>query len=139
MRQNVNVIRLPLYIQDIRPVDDFGKWKTSAFDFSAIDRIVKLSGDRGLYVILDLHGAPGCQSDKDATDRVNFNRLFSPDSDAFRTRTVELWRALAEHYKNNTTVLGYDLLNEPYGVMTQGYYPTQEAAYAALWTLYNRI
>lgn len=139
MRQGVNVIRLPLYIQDIRPIDDFGNWETSTFDFSAIDRIVKLSGDRGLYVILDLHGAPGCQSDKDATGRVNFNRLFSPDSDVFRTRTVELWSSLAEHYKNNTTVLGYDLLNEPFGVLTQGYYPTQEAAYAALWTLYNRI
>ena len=141
MRLGINLIRIPLYVEEIRPIDDFGNWKTSDFDFSAIDRIVRLSGDRGMYVILDLHGAPGCQSDKDATGRVDFNKLFHPDpaKDIFRDRSVELWRALAEHYKTNTTIMGYDLLNEPYGVLTAGYYNSTAEAYQALWSLYDRM
>ncbi|HXC03411.1 MAG TPA: cellulase family glycosylhydrolase, partial [Bacteroidia bacterium] len=34
-------------------------------------------------------------------------------SEASRIRTIQLWKALANHFKNNTTVAGYDLLNEP--------------------------
>jgi aryl-phospho-beta-D-glucosidase BglC (GH1 family) len=139
LRLGVNMIRLPIYAEDIRSVDDAGNWVGEAFDFSTIDRIVKLAGNRGLYVLLDLHGAYGCQGKSDITGRADFNRLFDPSYPAFCQRNVELWRAMAEHYKNNTTVFGYDIINEPYGVLTPGFYATADEAYGALWSLYDRI
>lgn len=139
LAMGVNFIRLPIYAQNIRPLDDNGQWLTSNFDFSAIDRIVKYCADRGIYVLLDLHGAPGYQSKEYHTGRRNQNKLFNPTNDIFRQRTVELWKALALHYRANTAIVGYDLLNEPSGAVTPQYYPIITDGYRALWDLYNRI
>lgn len=139
MRMGINCIRLPFYYGDIRTLDNNGQWAQDDFDFSALDRIVTLCADRAIYVLLDLHGAPGAQSKEYHTGRINYNKLFDPENDVYRQRTVELWKALALHYKTNTSVIGYDLLNEPYGAISPEYYPTVTQGYQALWNLYNRI
>ena len=139
MRNGFNLVRLPVNVQDIRPLDDNGNWTTSSFRFEYIDRVIRFCADRGLYVLLDLHGAPGYQSREFHSGRREVNRLFDPATDVFRQRTVELWTALARRYRSNTTVLGYDLINEPFGAVTPEYYPVKEDGYRALWALYDRI
>lgn len=139
MNAGINFVRLPIHYRDLRELDENGQWEDLSFDFSAIDRIVNFCADRGIYVLLDLHGAPGGQSSDFHSGQVNGNKLFDPGNDIYRQRTVELWQALAAHYRNNPTVAGYDLINEPFGVLTQAYYPTPQAGYQALWNLYNRI
>ena len=138
-RIGVNLVRVPIYYRAIRELDEVkGTWKTgTSFNFTAIDDVINYCADRGMYVLLDLHGAPGGQSKEAHCGRMNFNKLFDPANDAFRQRTVELWTALANRYKSNPAVLGYDLVNEPYGVLS--YYQDKNAGYQALWNLYNRL
>lgn len=113
----INFVRLPIYYYDI--------------DFSRIDRVVNACANRGIYVLLDLHGAPGSQSNEAHTGRQNYNKLFedSLQGAIYRARTVILWKEIARRYKDNPAVCGYDLLNEPIGA------PTREI----LWQLYDRI
>jgi hypothetical protein len=87
-----------------------------------------------------LHGAPGAQSEECCTGRCDYNKLFQgteAEQALFQARTVELWEAIANHYKNNTTVIGYDLLNEPTGVISSGV-PTH-GELRRLWEFYDRL
>lgn len=117
----VTLVRLPIYYRNI--MDDNGNFIKNAqnqIDFSQIDRIVDAMASRGIYILLDLHGAPGAQSGEFHTGRKNFNKLFeaSPEGETYRTQTESFWREMAKHYKNNPWVVGYDLLNEPFGAPT---------------------
>jgi subtilase family serine protease len=120
-RANVTMVRLPIYYRNL--MDDNSNFILNTqgqIDFSQLDRVVDAMADRGIYTLLDLHGAPGSQSAESHTGRKGFNKLFeaSPAGETYRTRTETLWKEIAEHYKNNTWVLGYDLLNEPVGAPT---------------------
>ena len=60
----------------------------------------------------DLHGAPGGQTGANIDDSErDLPELFTDRRNA--ERTVALWRLLAERYKDEWIVAGYDLLNEP--------------------------
>ena len=85
-------------------------WKSRGFEL--LDRCVGWCRELGLYVILDLHGAPGGQTGSNIDDSVdNVPRLFlDPDN---REKAVALWERIAEHYCGNGTVAMYDVLNEP--------------------------
>ncbi len=106
-----NLVRVPfhygLLMDDDRPLalrPDAFKW---------LDRAVDMAEDAGVYVILDLHGAPGGQSVDGPTGRVNINQLWT---DAARQeQTAWLWQRIAEHFAGRSTVVAYDLLNEPWG------------------------
>jgi aryl-phospho-beta-D-glucosidase BglC (GH1 family) len=132
LEMGLTVARLPIYYRNLQ--DDNGNWILNAngqIDFSAIDRIVDELSNRGIYTIVDLHGAPGAQNVESHSGRKDFNKLFEASSEgqAYRNRTVEMWREMAKHFKNNTWVVGYDLLNEPLGA------PTPQI----LWDLYDRL
>lgn len=131
----INTIRLPINYRLLQNED--GSWvkdKAGKIDFGKIDNIVLACKNRGIYVLLDLHGAPGSQSKERHSGRVNFNKLLAPtpEGEDYRKRTSELWRAIAEHYKNNTTICGYDLLNEPSE-------PKDIPSRNALWEIYDHI
>lgn len=127
-----NFVRLPISFEQIR--DRNGRWTR----FEQIDRVIKLCADRGLYVLLDLHGAPGRQSKEGHSGRKDFNRLFedSPQGKNFRQQTINLWRAIARRYKDNPAVAGYDLLNEPFGALDHD--PGLTAS-NGLWALYHAL
>ena len=132
MRMGLNVIRLPIFYRNLQDAD--GNWITDSqgkIDFETIDRIVNSCANNGIYTLLDLHGAPGSQSNTDHTGRANFNKLFedSPAGEAFRDQTVRIGEEIAIHYQNHLAIAGYDLLNEPTGA------PNPET----LWHLYNRL
>ena len=83
-----------------------------------IDKALEWGLAHGVYVVLDLHTAPGGQngvatvSDVPSTDPVP--RLFEgPTAEANQQATISIWRGLAERYRDNVVVAGYDLLNEP--------------------------
>jgi hypothetical protein len=96
--------------------------------WQVLDKIVQWGQETGLYVIFDLHAAPGGQNIFFYSDPVNgiYPALWHNAAD--QARTVALWKAIARRYANNTTVAGYDLLNEP-GAPTP----------AAIINLYKRI
>jgi hypothetical protein len=112
----ITLVRLPFYYRNFQ--DDDGNWilnDAGQIDFSWLDRVVNALADRGIYVLLDMHGAPGAQNSEATTGRKNFNKLFASDGEIYRIRTEAMWVEVAKHYKDNPWVLGYDLLNEPFG------------------------
>ena len=108
----MNTVRLPfdyklLMDSDKKPF----KLKTDAWEW--LDLAIKIAKEKGLYVILDMHGAPGRQSGMDHSGRVGYNKLWSIKS--FQDQTAWLWKEISNRYKNETTIAAYDLLNEPWG------------------------
>jgi hypothetical protein len=80
--------------------------------FVLLDHLVTWGKAHGVYVILDMHGAPGGQTGQNIDDSANDQpELFQQPK--FQERLVELWKQLAQRYKGEPTVAGYDLLNEP--------------------------
>ncbi|PFG18389.1 cellulase (glycosyl hydrolase family 5) [Propionicimonas paludicola] len=79
--------------------------------FVHLDRFLDSCALHGLGVVLDLHAAPGGQTGTNIDDSAGLPELFFDPH--WRRLTVRLWRAIAERYAQSTTVLAYDLLNEP--------------------------
>jgi len=78
----------------------------------ALDFVVHTCSELGLYVILDMHGAPGGQTGSNIDDCIDdVPRLFM-DEDNYR-RAIFLWEELARRYRDEPFVACYDLLNEP--------------------------
>jgi endoglucanase len=77
-----------------------------------VDRLIEWCRGSRLWVLLDLHGAPGGQTGTNIDDSPNGKPELFMDA-RYRANTVKLWRNLAERYADETVVLGYDLLNEP--------------------------
>lgn len=81
-------------------------------NFALLDSLVNWCGKYGIYVILDMHGAPGGQTGQNIDDSPNNEpELFM--NPVFEQRLVSLWVKIANRYKENPVVAGYDLLNEP--------------------------
>lgn len=80
--------------------------------FQLLDNLVKWSKTHGVYVIIDMHGAPGGQTGQNIDDSPrDLPELFMETK--YQDRLAGLWRKIAERYKDEPTVAGYDLLNEP--------------------------
>jgi aryl-phospho-beta-D-glucosidase BglC (GH1 family) len=79
--------------------------------YELLDRVVGWCRQEGLYVILDMHAAPGGQTGDNIDDSWGYPFLF--ESDESQELTVRIWQKIAARYKDEPTVAGYDLLNEP--------------------------
>ena len=80
--------------------------------FAAIDWLIDRCRVHRLWVVLDLHGAPGGQTGTNIDDSPRgLPELFTERH--YQEQTIELWRALAIRYRDEPVVAGYDLLNEP--------------------------
>lgn len=105
-----NMIRLPFGWEDF--TDENGVFKSDAF--TRIDWFVNNCEKYDLFVVLDLHGAYGSQNGRHHSgDTTSGGDLFGNEKN--ERLTVQLWKAIARHYKYNKYVAGYDLLNEPEG------------------------
>jgi len=101
-------VRLPINSRMIQ--DDAGEPIEAGY--AMIDRLIEWCRSHRLWVLLDLHGAPGGQTGTNIDDSPhNLPELFMKPH--YRELTLRLWRDLATRYRNETVVLGYDLLNEP--------------------------
>lgn len=104
-----NSIRIPLHYKFFLSDNSEG--------FNLLDQVVGWARDEGIWVILDLHCAPGGQTGTNIDDSWGYPWLFESRSD--QDLSVEIWTRIAHHYRNEPTVLGYDLLNEPVPPFTQ--------------------
>lgn len=85
--------------------------------FRLIDSLVTWCNKYGIYMILDMHGAPGGQTGANIDDSPkDLPELFIEQK--YQDQLVSLWLKLVERYKDNPTVAAYDLLNEPLPVNT---------------------
>jgi endoglucanase len=80
--------------------------------FLLLDNLVGWCKANGVYVIMDMHGAPGGQTGQNIDDSANDEpELFMEQK--YQDQLVALWTAVARRYKDEPAVAGYDLLNEP--------------------------
>ena len=76
-----------------------------------VDDTIAWARKYGLWVVLDLHAAPGGQTGTNIDDSWGYPWLF--ESEKAQVDTVALWKRIAARYRDEPSVLGYDLLNEP--------------------------
>jgi endoglucanase len=107
----VNLVRLPFIHSVIEDEQHPGQLRPDAWHY--LDSAVAEAGKRGIYVVLDLHGAVGSQGWEHHSGCAGRNLYWSTPS--YQQRTTWLWQQIAGRYKDNPTVLGYSLLNEPWG------------------------
>ena len=126
-----NTIRAPFHYKLFTDEDYMGL--TSAQDgFARLDSIVAWSKANGLYVILDMHDAPSGQTGDNIDDSYGYPWLF--EEPAAQEQFLEIWKKIAEHYRNEPTVLGYELINEPIAT----YFENQDELNSRLQPLYKR-
>jgi aryl-phospho-beta-D-glucosidase BglC (GH1 family) len=108
-----NCVRVPFWYRNFMTEDL--QWLTENHNdnqgFQKLDWLISVCEKYGIYVMLDLHGAPGGQSKNHCTGKAGRNELY--ENEEMMNATVELWCAIAKRYKDNKTVVAYDLLNEP--------------------------
>lgn len=105
-----NTIRLPFHYKLFTDEDYMGL--TADQDgFERIDRLVEWCREEGLYLILDMHDAPGGQTGDNIDDSYGYPWLF--ESERSQQLYCDIWRKIAEHYRNEPVILGYELFNEP--------------------------
>ena len=79
--------------------------------FNKLDWAIDMAKKYDLYVILDNHGAIGSQnSDNHSGDNTHYELYGNKKNE---DATIEVWKFIASRYKDNKTVIIYDLLNEP--------------------------
>lgn len=79
--------------------------------YRLLDDVVAWCKQEKLYVILDMHAAPGGQTGDNIDDSWGYPFLF--ESTESQDLTVNIWRKIAARYRDEPTVIGFDLLNEP--------------------------
>lgn len=112
-----NSVRLPMHYNlytlpvDQEPEAGRNTWLKKGFELT--DSLLHWCKDNQMYLILDLHAAPGGQgNDLNISDR-NPDKPSLWESEANQQKTIALWKKLAERYVNEPWIGGYDILNEP--------------------------
>ncbi|MBJ6610620.1 MAG: cellulase family glycosylhydrolase [Candidatus Thiothrix moscowensis] len=74
--------------------------------WALVDRHIQWAKQNGLRLVLDMHVPPGGYQSNDF-------KGFGSRAD-LKKRLEDLWVAIAQRYRNETTIVAYDLINEPH-------------------------
>lgn len=108
--KDLNLIRVPFKWERIQS-SLYG-----TVDFTNLDAVVALANARGMKVVLDMHNYARYNGDVIGTTNVP-NAAFE-----------DVWRQIADHYKNEPAIYGYGIMNEPHS--TSGLWPAAAQAAA---------
>lgn len=122
-RSGLNSVRIPLHYKFFLPGRE---------GFQLLDRAIGWCKNAGLLAILDMHCAPGGQTGANIDDSWNYPWLY--DSEQDQQLLCDIWRNIAQHYRDEPAIIGYDLLNEPIP-----HYPRLQQYNAKLEPLYRRV
>ena len=98
----LNSVRIPLH---------YKFFLNSKEGFALLDPIIDCCRQAGVWVILDLHCAPGGQTGTNIDDSWGYPWLY--ESSPEQQSTIDTWVQIAQHYRDEPTIIGFDLLNEP--------------------------
>jgi len=155
-RDGFDVVRLAISWGRLEP--QRGRWDSSYLD--AIDSTVRMLNSHHLYVVLDMHfldwsaafggsGAPAWAAvplvpDLHVSGLGDWQRHLSPAVNAANTYFwlspdwqrdfMQAWQVLAEHFRGDSGVAGYDLYNEPHALPL----PPVRFERDFMWPLYAR-
>ncbi len=102
-----NLFTLPA---EQEPVAGQDTWLENGFRM--VDDLLTWCKAHNMYVILDLHAAPGGQGKDGNISDYDPKKPSLWESEENQRKTVALWRKLAERYANEKFIGGYDLINE---------------------------
>lgn len=106
----LNCARIPFSYKHFE--DDMNPRVLKEKGFERLDRMVDLCTSHGIFVILDMHTVPGCQNpDQHSDNHTSYSAFW--DFKDHQDRTIWLWEKIAERYKDNTLIAGYNPMNEP--------------------------
>lgn len=112
-----NSVRLPmhwnLFIEDKHGRNTSKNIVWNEEGFRRVDLLIRWLKANDMYLILDLHAAPGGQGHDIAISDRNPNKSSLWHSDENQAMMIALWSEIARRYKDEPTIAGYDLLNEP--------------------------
>lgn len=80
--------------------------------FQVIDDLLLWCEQNEMYLILDMHGAPGGQGKNASISDYDPIKPSLWESEDNKNKLIALWVKLAERYKNSEWIGGYDLINE---------------------------
>jgi hypothetical protein len=110
--RSLNTVRLSIYTRFFnnkadRPIDIDEHIRTF------IDPVVQAAKKAGLYVILDGHEYLSAEINEETAREKQKARLWN---DTEIAEWAAAWRRIAEHYKDEPFVLGYEIMNEPHDI-----------------------
>ena len=105
-----NTIRLPFHYKLFTDEDYMGL-SSGQDGFARIDSVVSWCKANDLYLILDMHDAPGGQTGDNIDDSFGYPWLMT--SEKSQQQFADIWQKIADYYKDESTILGYELINEP--------------------------
>lgn len=112
-----NSVRLAMHYNlftlsvDEEPVTGQNTWLEKGFAMT--DSLLAWCKTNKLYLILDLHAAPGGQgNDLNISDR-DPSKPSLWQSEANQNKMIALWRKIAARYVNEEWIGAYDIINEP--------------------------
>ncbi len=119
-----NSIRIPMHYNlftlpiEAEPIPGENTWIETGFQL--IDSVLRWSKPHNIYVILDLHAAPGGQGAGSEINDYDPDKPSLWESQANKDKTVALWQRIADRYKDEEWIGGYDLINEPHWNLPEG-------------------
>jgi hypothetical protein len=106
-----NSVRLPFNSRTLFRIEN-GQPVFNDRIISLVDSCLLWCKRAGIYLVLDMHGAPGGQTGANIDDSpADLPGLFTDE--AMQDQCVQMWALLAARYADEPAVAGYDLLNEP--------------------------
>lgn len=136
----MNCLRLPFWYLNI--VDMEGNLREDWYE--RFDWFIENAKERGMYVILDFHGAPGSQNGSDhsgvdgGSNKMGASQFFfGSNNKANQELFYQIWEAIATRYKDEPAVAGYDLLNEPFCTYRYNMPISDAAIHEELWRIYD--
>ena len=102
-----NHIRIPFHYKQFYNESGSG----TPIGYEIIDELITWCEPYNMYIILDMHCAPGGQNGGPISDSDGTARLWLEEEN--KELTIQIWREIAEYYSDNTLIGGYDLINEP--------------------------
>ena len=109
--EGFNSVRLPLNARHLYTRTETGLVLNQKM-LQRIDTLLDWCRENEIYVILDMHAAPGGQTGQNIDDSESGHPELFMDS-AYEEELIFLWKELSLRYKDRPEVAAYDLLNEP--------------------------
>ena len=101
-----NTVRYLFNYNILEEEDQPGVLKSTAFDW--MDQNIEWAQNHGIHIILDYHLTRG------GVPTTGGNQNIWTAGEDNQEALVAVWDAISERYKDNPTVLGYGLVNEPF-------------------------
>jgi len=112
-----NSVRLPMHYNlytlpiEQEPVAGQNTWLDEGFTMT--DNLLNWCAANGMYLILDLHAAPGGQGKDAAISDYDDTKPSLWESAANRDKMIAFWQKIALRYKDSPWIGAYDIINEP--------------------------